>query len=63
MREDVHQSETSFTIGEDLYGISVTELETRIKRLNAEVERIEVELEKKKRDLSAADLLFSSKNK
>jgi len=61
MADDVHQSETKFEIGEDLYGVSVAELETRLKRLEAEITRIEDELDKKKRDLSAADLLFSPK--
>lgn len=63
MNEDVRQSETGFVLGEDLYGVSVTEIETRIARLHIEVERLEIELRKKKHDLSAADLLFSQKNK
>ena len=61
MSDDVRQSETKFAIGDDLYGVSVTELETRITRLQEEVKRIEVELLKKKRDLSSADLLFAPK--
>lgn len=62
MSDDVRQSETKFDLGEDLYGISVAELETRVTRLQAEIERIEDELRKKKKDLSAADLLFAPKN-
>ncbi len=61
MNDDMHQSETKFSIGDDLYGVSVTELETRIARLQEEVKRIEVELLKKKRDLSSANLLFVPK--
>jgi len=61
MSDDMRQSETKFEIGEDLYGVSVAELETRLRRLQAEITRIEAELETKKRDLSAADLLFSPK--
>jgi len=62
MNDDVRQSETKFEIGEDLYGVSVMELETRIIRLGEEITRLEAELTKKRRDLSAADLLFSPKN-
>jgi len=61
MVDELGQSETKFDIGEDLYGVSVAELETRIKRLHVEIGRIEAELAKKKRELSAADLLFSPK--
>jgi len=61
MADDMRQSETKFELGEDLYGVSVAELETRIRRLKTEITRIQDELEKKKRDLSAADLLFSPK--
>ena len=61
MSDDVRQSETQFQIGDDLYGISVDELNTRIAVLKAEVTRIERELSKKSADLSAADLLFKPK--
>lgn len=62
MDDDVRQSETMFQIGEDLYGISVDELKTRLSILKGEISRIEVELAKKSADLSAADLLFKSKD-
>ena len=61
MRDDVGQSETKFDIGDDLYGISVDELKTRIGILKGEISRIELELAKKSADLSAADLLFKPK--
>lgn len=61
MSDDMRQSETSFELGEDLYGVSVAELKSRLGRLQAETTRIEAELDKKKRDLSAADQLFSPK--
>jgi len=57
MADDMGQSETKFELGEDLYGVSVAELETRIRRLKTEITRIQ----DKKSDLSAADLLFSPK--
>jgi uncharacterized small protein (DUF1192 family) len=61
MRDDVGQSETKFDIGDDLYGISVDELKTRLAILKGEISRIELELVKKSADLSAADLLFKPK--
>jgi len=61
MDDDVRQSETTFQIGEDLYGVSVDELNERLSVLKAEISRIELELTKKSADLSAADLLFKPK--
>ena len=61
MDDDVRQSETLFQIGEDLYGVSVDELNERLSVLKAEISRIELELTKKSADLSAADLLFKPK--
>jgi len=60
--DDVRQSETAFQIGEDLYGVSVDELKTRTKVLEAEISRIAAELAKKSADLSAADALFKPKS-
>jgi uncharacterized small protein (DUF1192 family) len=62
MDDDVRQSETAFQIGEDLYGVSVAELETRVSVLQAEISRIERELAKKSAELSAADLIFKPKS-
>jgi len=62
MDDDVRQSETVFQIGDDLYGVSVDELNTRIGVLKSEITRIELELTKKSADLSAADLLFKPKS-
>ncbi len=62
MDDDMRQSETLFQIGEDLYGISVDELNSRLSVLKGEIKRIELELAKKTADLSAADLLFKPKN-
>ena len=61
MSEEVRQSETMFQIGDDLYGISVDELNTRLSVLKDEISRIELELSKKSAELSAADLLFKPK--
>jgi len=62
MSDEVRQSETMFQIGEDLYGISVDELNARLGVLKDEISRIELELAKKSADLSAADLLFKPKS-
>ncbi len=62
MDDDMRQSETLFQIGEDLYGISVDELNSRLSVLKGEIKRIELELAKKTADLSAADLLFKPKS-
>jgi len=55
------QSGTNFTLGEDLYGVSVLELKERLSVLRAEISRIETELTKKQGDLSAAQQLFGRK--
>ena len=62
MSDNVRQSETAFEIGEDLYGVSVAELNTRLGVLRNEISRIELELTKKSDELSAADLLFKPKS-
>ena len=62
MDDIVRQSETTFQIGEDLYGVSVDELNERLSVLKAEISRIEGELTKKSAELSAADLLFKPKS-
>lgn len=48
-----------FRIGEDLYGLSLHELETRMKAYEAEIERLRGELAKKTQEKHAADQLFS----
>lgn len=62
MSDELRQSETAFKIGEDLYGISVAELNMRLGVLKGEISRIELELTKKSAELSAADLLFKPKD-
>lgn len=59
--DEPRQTETIFAIGEDLYGVSVAELEGRIGILKAEIARIEAELAKKQKDLDAAQELFFRK--
>ena len=59
--DDVRQSETKFQIGDDLYGVSLDELKTRVTTLKTEISRVELEISKKSAELSAADLLFKPK--
>ena len=55
------QKLTDFDIGEDLYGVSITELDLRIGVLEDEISRIKNELAKKQAERSAADNLFAQK--
>lgn len=55
---EMNQSGTNIVIGEDLYGISVRELENRIVLLTTEITRVEAELSKKQKDLLDAEQLF-----
>jgi len=50
--------EVDFQIGEDLYGVSIEELQTRISVLKTEISRLQDEFEKKKVERNAADSLF-----
>ena len=53
---------TEVQIGEDLYGISIDELEARILILKSEINRLEHELRKKKQERNAAENLFAPKS-
>lgn len=55
------QKKTDFAIGEDLYGVSMVELEHRLVVLEDEISRIKIELAKKQAELTAADQLFARK--
>lgn len=59
--ESLRQSGTT-TVGEDLYGISIEELKDRLSLFEAEIIRVKAELEKKKRERSAAEDVFGSKS-
>ena len=48
-----------YAIGENLYGLSIHEIEARIEAYTAEIERLRGELARKSRDKDAADALFS----
>ncbi|WP_409433137.1 DUF1192 domain-containing protein [Litorimonas sp. RW-G-Af-16] len=61
MDENMPRTGTAPTPGEDLYGLSVTELKDRITLYREEVERLTAALAKKEQELSAADLIFKAK--
>jgi uncharacterized small protein (DUF1192 family) len=48
----------SVAIGENLETLSLGELEARIAALHGEIVRVEAEIERKKKQASAADALF-----
>lgn len=56
--DNMAQKETEFSVGGDLYGTSVEELQQRVQILKSEIMRIEAELVKKQSDLSDAEKLF-----
>ncbi len=58
--ELMRQSGT-ISIGDDLYGLSIKELEARITQFEAEIIRVKRELEKKTQEMNAADSLFGPK--
>jgi len=47
------------SVGDDLYGISVKELEMRITMLTGEIDRTRAALTKKSAELSEAETLFA----
>ena len=55
------QNPINFGIGDDLYGVSISELDLRINVLEDEISRIKAELAKKQAERSAADTLFAQK--
>jgi uncharacterized small protein (DUF1192 family) len=61
MENHVKSALENYYINEDLYGLSIEELNVRIKVFKNEILRFEKELVKKSSELSAADQLFSSK--
>jgi len=58
MDDNLPRKTTQATVGEDLYGLSVHELEQRIESYRAEITRLNAELSKKASELNAADALF-----
>ena len=59
--DDPVQKPLAVSVGDDLYGVSVSELEQRIEILKAEIERSQAALDKKQVELSEAETLFAPK--
>lgn len=57
-----HSNDTSPRPGEDLYGLSVSELDSRIAIYQAEIVRLEGERAKKQAESDAAHAIFSKKS-
>jgi uncharacterized small protein (DUF1192 family) len=55
-------SQSPIVIGEDLYGISVAELQERMSILKAEIQRCEAEMGKKQSEMTAAHDIFKKKD-
>lgn len=59
--DDPVQKQRIVSVGDDLYGVSVSELAQRIDILKAEIERTQAALAKKQVELSEAETLFAPK--
>jgi len=55
---DLRKLRTGFSVGEDLYGVSLAQLTERLDILRAEIARIEAEITKKDAELSEAENFF-----
>jgi len=55
---DLRKLGTGFSVGEDLYGVSLAQLTERLDILRAEIARIEAEITKKDAELSEAENFF-----
>ena len=58
MSDQDRRARETYRLDEDLYGLSLHELEQRIAAYQAEIERLQRELAKKGSERSAADRLF-----
>ncbi len=59
-QDDLPKPRHEHVLGENLDAISLDELHLRVKVLSQEIERIEVEMTRKKASRSAADAFFKS---
>ena len=58
LEQDLKKAGLGFRVGEELYGVSVVELKERLDILNAERERIMLEIAKKEKERAEADGIF-----
>lgn len=61
MDENLPRKASNPKVGEDLYGLSLYELEQRISLYQDEITRLKTEMSKKSEERSAADALFKTK--
>lgn len=61
MDTSMPKTETVCEVGEDLYGLSLHELDSRIEVYQVEIERLKTEKRKKSAEREAADAIFGSK--
>ena len=59
--EDEPRLDLRYRIGENLESYSVVDLEELMQRLEAEIGRVKLEIDRKKGDLNAAESLFLNK--
>jgi len=59
---DPARQSQNVTVGDELYGVSVKELELRLKSLRAEIVRTQAALTQKQAELSEAETLFAPKS-
>ena len=55
---DLRKLGADFSVGEDLYGVSLAQLTERLEILRAEIARIEAEIQKKDAERSEAENFF-----
>lgn len=56
--QELRRAGAGFRVGEDLYGLSVAQLEERIGILDAETARLAREVERKRKEKHAAEDIF-----
>ncbi len=59
--KDLKKAGEGFRIGEDLYAVSIADLEMRILLLSAETRRIKSEIDKKNKEKAKAENIFLKK--
>ncbi|HHL43906.1 MAG TPA: DUF1192 domain-containing protein [Hellea balneolensis] len=56
---EIREAGLDFRVGEDLYGVSIAQLQQRLQILNAEIARIKRALDAKQAEISTAESFFN----